>query len=35
MRLVTNNLRSKGTWKARSWINDGPSHNHSCLDNKS
>ena len=29
MRLVINNLRSKGMWKARSWINDWPSHKNS------
>ena len=29
MRLVINNLRSSGPWKARSLICDGPSHNHS------
>jgi hypothetical protein len=29
MRLVINNLHPNRTWKARSWINDGPSHNHS------
>jgi len=29
MRLVINNLHPKGPCKARSWINDGPSHNHS------
>ena len=29
MRLVINNLRSRVPWKARSWINDWPSHNHS------
>jgi len=30
MRLVINNFKPrKETWKARSWINDWPSHNHS------
>jgi hypothetical protein len=29
MRLVINNLRSKGMWKARSWIDHWPSQNHS------
>jgi hypothetical protein len=28
MRVVINNLRSRRAWKARSWINDWPSHNH-------
>jgi hypothetical protein len=29
MRLAINNLHPRGTRKARLWINDGPSHNHS------
>jgi hypothetical protein len=29
MRLVINNLHPRGRWKARSWINGWPSHNHS------
>jgi len=29
MRLVINNLHPRGPWKARAWIYDWPSHNHS------
>ena len=31
MRLAINNLHPRGAWKARSWINDWPSHNHSSM----
>ncbi len=34
MRLVTNNLRSRGTWQARFWMNDWPSHNHSWINTR-